>query len=161
MTVFDSINVGQNVVCVLEDNIEATYDGEVISKDNNFLKVIVDIDENSEEVVFKNAEWNGYVFEYENRSNEFRLFPSKSSHSKYLEKMKRVQISKYKLKKLINKYKIVKDLKEDRVFGIDFSELREDYYIYENCDEYFSRDLSKEDCLELSKFFNELSTKMN
>lgn len=61
---------------------------------------------------------------------------------------------------IIDKHKCLLDkMKEDRIFSICFE--NNAVYLNEQCDDYFSHQLTKEDCLELSSLFGELATVMN
>lgn len=61
---------------------------------------------------------------------------------------------------VIDKHKCLLDkMKEDRIFSICFE--NNAVYLNEQCDDYFSHQLTKEDCLELSSLFGELATVMN
>ena len=61
---------------------------------------------------------------------------------------------------IIDKHKYLLDkMKEDRIFSICFE--NNAVYLNEQCDDYFSHQLTKEECLELSRLFGELATIMN
>nr|DAI93957.1 MAG TPA: hypothetical protein [Caudoviricetes sp.] len=62
------------------------------------------------------------------------------------------------LKRMLNRYPIIKKLKKSRVFGINCD--AESIWIYELCDEYFCHVVNKNDVIQLSKFFKELSRRM-
>ena len=50
---------------------------------------------------------------------------------------------------------------DSRVVCICSEENNNGYYLRECCDEYFTHDLTKVECLELSELFNELADTMN
>ena len=50
---------------------------------------------------------------------------------------------------------------DSRVVCICSEENNKGYYLRECCDEYFTHDLTKVECLELSELFNELADTMN
>lgn len=65
-----------------------------------------------------------------------------------------------KLENLKSKYPIIEKLKEERVvdFGSDYEKgFDGSCWIGEACDDWYDYDLSKNDCIELSNFFIELS----
>lgn len=53
--------------------------------------------------------------------------------------------------------KLLKALSDDRVMCVGYGESGNDYYIMECCDEWYSHYLTKEECLELSKMFQEIA----
>lgn len=56
----------------------------------------------------------------------------------------------------LNKHeKLLEKLEDERVFSIECS--NGEFYILEQCDEYFSYSLTKEECIELSELFRELA----
>jgi len=61
-----------------------------------------------------------------------------------------------KFEEIIAKYDILKKLKNERIFGIQFSK-EHGVIIYEMCDEYFAESLSKRECRELGKMFIEIA----
>lgn len=61
------------------------------------------------------------------------------------------------LEELRERFPLLDRLYEKRVFGLGKDEKTELVYIFEACDGYFGQNLSRQDCLELSKFFKVLS----
>lgn len=60
---------------------------------------------------------------------------------------------------IINKYKdILSRLSDERVMTVEYDSGY--YFIYEKCDDWFCHKLTKEDCLELSNLFKEISEKI-
>ncbi len=53
---------------------------------------------------------------------------------------------------------ILEILIDERVFSV--IKMEKGFYIFEFCDEYFSHELNKADCLELSKLFRELTEEL-
>ena len=49
---------------------------------------------------------------------------------------------------------ILKELIKQKIVGIE--QIGNDFYLCELCDEYYKHKLTKQDCIELSKFFKEL-----
>ena len=63
--------------------------------------------------------------------------------------------------KILQKHrKLLKTLSDDRIMCVGY-ELNGTFYILECCDEWFSHDLTKEECLELSKMFKEIAESIN
>lgn len=63
-------------------------------------------------------------------------------------------------KEIFDKHKSLLDkMKEDRIFSICFE--NDAVYLNEQCDDYFSHQLTKEECLELSRLFGKLATIMD
>lgn len=63
--------------------------------------------------------------------------------------------------KILQKYrKLLKTLSNDRIMCVGYK-LGGKFYILECCDEWFSHDLTKEECLELSKMFKEIAESIN
>ena len=61
---------------------------------------------------------------------------------------------------ITDKHKCLLDkMKEDRIFSICFE--NNAVYLNEQCDDYFSHQLTKEECLELSRLFDELANEMD
>lgn len=55
--------------------------------------------------------------------------------------------------------KVIRKLEEDRIISMM---CRSDgFYILEMCDEYFSHKLTKEECMDLSEFFAEISSEIS
>lgn len=58
---------------------------------------------------------------------------------------------------LLQKHKnLLKILSDDRAMCVGYTE-DGSYYILECCDEYYSHDLTKEECIELSELFKEIA----
>ena len=58
-----------------------------------------------------------------------------------------------------NKYaKVLETLSRDRIFSIIRKE--DGFYIFENCDEYFSHKLTKKECEDLSELFLQISSEI-
>lgn len=51
--------------------------------------------------------------------------------------------------------KLLNEFADDRIFAIEFDGT--DFYISEQCDEYFGRKLTRGDCNELAEMFSELA----
>lgn len=63
---------------------------------------------------------------------------------------------KNKAKKVLSKHEdILEELKAERIFSINVTDT--DVYITEECDEWFSYQLNKEDCVKLSEVFSDLA----
>lgn len=58
---------------------------------------------------------------------------------------------------LLKHKELLKSLSDDRVLCVCHNPKNNSLYLLECCDEWFSHDLTKEDCLELSEFFKELA----
>ncbi len=59
--------------------------------------------------------------------------------------------------KLLNRHKCLLDkMKEDRIFSICLKNNK--FYLNEQCDDYFSHQLTKKECLELSELFGEIAS---
>lgn len=57
---------------------------------------------------------------------------------------------------IIKEHKYLLDkMKKDRIFSLCFENNK--FYLDEQCDNYFSHELTKEDCIELSKMFDEIA----
>ncbi len=54
---------------------------------------------------------------------------------------------------------LLQELNDDRVMCICYQENKEckEFYIEEQCDEYFKRTLTKAECIELSELFKEIA----
>ena len=50
-------------------------------------------------------------------------------------------------------------MKKDRIFSLCFENNK--FYLDEQCDDYFSHELTKEECFELSKMFDEIANVMH
>lgn len=49
---------------------------------------------------------------------------------------------------------------DDRVFSVGYSK-ENDFYITEQCDEYFSHVLTKSECMEISELFKEIADEID
>ena len=58
------------------------------------------------------------------------------------------------LQKHIN---IIKELDDDRVMCVCYDDEKDRFFIIECCDEWYYRDLTKEDCIALSKLFHDIA----
>lgn len=59
---------------------------------------------------------------------------------------------------ILQKHKgLLKTLSDDRVMCVCNKEDGSGYYIMECCDEWYYHDLTKEECIELSELFREIS----
>lgn len=60
-----------------------------------------------------------------------------------------------------HRYLLWKLANDSRVMCVCSEEDNKGFYLRECCDEYFTHDLTKEECLELSELFKELADTMN
>ena len=61
---------------------------------------------------------------------------------------------------LIKHTKILETLNDERVMCVCYDDNENKFYIQEMCDDWYSHDLSKNDCLELAQLFSELADVM-
>lgn len=55
---------------------------------------------------------------------------------------------------------LIESFMSERVFNVKYNYLNNKFFIREMCDQWFSRELNKEDCEELSEMFSELANKI-
>lgn len=60
-----------------------------------------------------------------------------------------------RIKNLPNKYNVLRELEEHRVFELQANETK--IWVNEMCDYYFGLTLSRENCIQLSELFAELA----
>lgn len=60
---------------------------------------------------------------------------------------------------LAKHFNLINDLACDRIFGVFYNK-EDGFWIEECCDNWFIRNLTKEDCLELSELFAEIANEL-
>ena len=71
--------------------------------------------------------------------------------------MKSCEVELVNGQKLLNRHKCLLDkMKEDRIFSICLKNNK--FYLNEQCDDYFSHQLTKKECLELSELFGGIAS---
>lgn len=64
------------------------------------------------------------------------------------------------VEQIIEKHRhLLTRMKKNRIFSLCFENNK--FYLDEQCDDYFSHELTKEECFELSKMFDEIANVMH